>query len=332
MMEKNKNNRLADFYRSRMGKRMIFYVIICFLPVLQFCLFTFYVNFNSIKMAFETYDYASGANGGYGVDGIIKTFAGFDNFKMAWQTLVDRNYMLKNSLWLFLSKIVITIPLALIFSFYLCKKCRFSGFFKVILYMPNIVSPMIFALLFQRIINLVYPEIMERWFDQTISGSGLLVTGNNPSYGIVLFFNIWVSFGINILMFSGAMSGINESVIESAHLDGANVVQEFWYITLPMIFSTVSTFIILAMAGIFTDQMHLFTFFNGEITGLETVGYYIYLTAQKTDYVVPEALAAKFAFLSYPQLAALGLLLTLIIAPITFLTRKLFEKYGPSEN
>lgn len=331
-MKKIVKNKFSKFYRSRTGKRMVFYGIICFLPVLQFCLFTFYVNFNSIKMAFETYGYASGANGSYGVDGIVKTFAGFDNFKMAWQTLVERNYMIKNSLWLFLSNIVITIPLALVFSFYLCKNCTFSGFFKVILYMPNIVSPMIFALLFQRIVNLVYPQIMQSWFGQTVDGSGLLVTGNNPSYGIVLFFNIWVSFGVNVLMFSGAMSGINASVVESAHLDGANIVQEFRYITLPMIFSTVSTFIILAMTGIFTNQMHLFTFFSGEITGLETLGYYIYLTAQKTDYIVSDALAAKFAFLSYPQLAALGLLLTLIVAPLTFLVRKLFDKYGPSEN
>lgn len=332
MLKTNVKNQSVKFLKSRKGKRMLFYVLVCLLPVIQFCIFTFYVNFNSIKMAFETYKYASASNNNFGVDGIVKSFAGFKNFKIAWQTLIERNYMFKNSLWLFISNIVITIPLALIFSFYLCKKCMFSGFFKVILYMPNIVSPMIFALLFQRVINLVYPEIMEQWFGKTISGSGLLVTGNNPSYGIVLFFNIWVSFGVNVLMFSGAMSGINASVIESSHLDGANLVQEFWYITLPMIFSTVSTFIILAMAGIFTNQMHLFTFFSGEITGLETLGYYIYLTAQKTDYVVSEALATKFAFLSYPQLAALGLLLTCIIAPITFLTRKLFDKYGPSED
>lgn len=119
-MKKIVKNKFSKFYRSRTGKRMVFYVIICFLPVLQFCLFTFYVNFNSIKMAFETYDYASGANGSYGVDGIVKTFAGFNNFKMAWQTLVERNYMIKNSLWLFLSNWI--------------QKFHFSGMYFFVYY------------------------------------------------------------------------------------------------------------------------------------------------------------------------------------------------------
>ena len=103
------------------------------------------------------------------------------------------------------------------------------------------------------------------------------------------------------------------------------------YITVPMIFSTVSTFIILGMAGIFTNQMHLYTFFGWESSGLETMGYYIYVNAQRSDYVdLHNGLLPSL--LSYPQLAALGILLTMIIAPITFIARKLFDKYGPSED
>lgn len=320
VIKEKKTTAVGAFMKTRRGRRMIFYILICALPVLQFCIFTLYINFNSIKMAFETYWFGNSVD----ETGIMKKFAGFQNFVDAWNIFVDKGYMIENSLWLFASNLFITIPLALIFSFYLCKGCRFTGFFKVILYMPNIISPMIFGLLYQRILNGVLPEVT--------SIPALLNPAGTPpaSYGAVLFFNIWVSFGVNVLMFTGAMSGINQSIVEAASLDGANIVQEFWYISVPMIFSTVSTFIILGMTGIFTNQMHLYTFFGIEARGgLETIGYYLYVQSERSDYI-PNALH-KEAQMSYPVLAAFGLILTAIIAPITFAARKLFDKYGPNE-
>ena len=313
---------VSGYFKTRTGKRVIFYALICALPVLQFCIFTFYINFNSIKMAFETYVYKTD-----GTDGIVRQFAGVANFSRAWEFFTSSGKMILNSALLFASNIFITIPLALIFSFYLCKKCRFSGVFKVILYMPNIVSPMIFALLFKNMMNYAMPEIFKGMPQLIVPLPGEHV---NQTYFSILFFNIWVSFGVNVPMFTGAMSGINASVIESAQLDGANVVTEFFYISVPMIFQTVSTFIILGMTGIFTNQMNLYTFYAYEApSSLETMGYYLYKAASRADYINVEGLKG---YLNYPQLAALGLILTCIVAPITFLVRKLFDKYGPSED
>ena len=118
-----------NYFKTRTGKRVIFYTLICALPVLQFCIFTFYINFNSVKMAFELYTYRTD-----GTDGIIRQFAGFQNFSTAWKFFISSGKMILNSSLLFATNMFITIPLALIFSFYLCKKCRFSGFYKVILY------------------------------------------------------------------------------------------------------------------------------------------------------------------------------------------------------
>lgn len=316
-----KNNKVTSYFKTRTGKRVLFYTFICALPVLQFCIFTFYINFNSIKMAFETYSYRTD-----GADGIVKSFAGFANFARAWEFFIASGQMIKNSSILFATNIIITIPLALIFSFYLCKKCRFSSFFKVILYMPNIVSPMIFALLFKNMMNYAMPAIFKDMPQLLVP----LTENVNMTYVAILFFNVWVSFGVNVLMFTGAMSGINESVIESAKLDGAKPMQEFIYISVPMIFSTLSTFIILSMTGIFTNQMNLYTFYAYEApTTLESMGYYLYKAASRADYINVDGLKG---YLNYPQLAALGLILTLFVAPVTFIVRKLFDKYGPSED
>lgn len=313
----------ASFMKTRRGRRMTFYALICALPVLQFCIFTLYINFNSIKMAFESYWFSDDQN----ATGMLSKFAGFQNFVDAWNIFKTKGYMIWNSIGLLASNIFITIPLALIFSFYLAKECRFTGFFKVILYMPNIISPMIFALLYQRILNGVLPNVSNGSIPALLNPAGI----PPASYGAVLFFNIWVSFGVNVLMFTGAMSGINVSIIEAAHLDGANIVQEFWYVSVPMIFATVSTFVILGMTTLFTNQMHLYTMFGINARGgLETIGYFMYVQSERSDYV-PNPLH-KEVQMSYPVLAAFGLILTLIIAPITFLARKLFDKYGPSED
>ena len=323
MAETNQKRRfdVKKYFASRSGKRAVFYVLICALPVLQFCIFTFYINFNSIVMAFETYSYRTD-----GVDGIIREFAGFANFKRAWEFFTASGNMIRNSALLFASNLFITIPLALIFSFYLCKKCTLSGFFKVILYMPNIVSPMIFALLFKNVMNYALPSVFKGMPELIVALPGELV---NKTYGAILFFNVWVSFGVNVLMFTGAMSGINSSVVEAAQIDGANLVQEFWHIYVPMIFSTVSAFIVLGMTGIFTNQMNLYTFYQYNTPAqLETMGYYLYKAASRADYINVEGLKG---YLNYPQLAALGLILTMFVAPVTFFTRKMFDKYGPSE-
>lgn len=310
-----------NYFQTRTGKRVIFYTLICALPVLQFCIFTFYINFNSVKMAFELYTYRTD-----GTDGIIRQFAGFQNFSTAWKFFISSGKMILNSSLLFATNMFITIPLALIFSFYLCKKCRFSGFYKVILYMPNIVSPMIFALLFKNVMNYAMPAIFKGMPQLLVP----LSENMNQTYISVLFFNVWVSFGVNVLMFTGAMSGINSSVVESAQLDGATPMQEFFYISVPMIFTTVSTFIILGMTGIFTNQMNLYTFYAYEApAALETMGYYLYKAASRADYI---NVGATSGYLNYPQLAALGLILTLFVAPVTFIVRKLFDKYGPSED
>ena len=69
---------VSGYFKTRTGKRVIFYALICALPVLQFCIFTFYINFNSIKMAFETYVYKTD-----GTDGIVINPGAFTHYSYA---------------------------------------------------------------------------------------------------------------------------------------------------------------------------------------------------------------------------------------------------------
>ena len=190
------------------------------------------------------------------------------------------------------------------------------------LFLPQIVSSVVLCLLFRFMVGRVYTTLMG-------AEEGLLAN-NATRFGTIIFYNIWMAFGVNVLMFTGAMSGIDQSIVESAQLDGVTSLKEFIFISVPMIFPTVVTFIVVGLAGVFTNQMHLYTFFGSSdqtySKDISTLGFYLYVQAQNSGVVT----AAGSKALPYSVLSALGVILTLIIFPITVGVRYLLNKFGPS--
>lgn len=305
---------------TRRQKRLLFYVLMFALPILQFLLFYLYVNFNSIIIAFQ-----------------IKTpklnEIGYDisyngaNFKAAFDFFFSDSCgkMLLNSLQLFAAQLFIVTPLALLFSYYIAKEKFGASFFRIMLYLPQVVSVVVLAILFKYIVNEVYPYVAENLFGkEDVMGLMLPTSSYNVKFYSALVFTLWFSFGTNVLIYTGAMSGVDQSIVESAQLDGVNSLQEFAYIYVPMIFSTVTTFIVTGLAGVFNNQMSLHTFFanSGEV---DVFGYYFYrITALNLEGT------AGGKMMDLHELAALGLIATLILVPVTLLIRRLLIKYGPS--
>ncbi len=298
---------------NRQQKRLIFYCIMIALPLLQFCICYIYVNFNSILMAFKLYD----------DDYFLapQTFS-FKNFEKAFALFFSATgwEYIKNSLILYAINLVIVLGLALVFSYYIAKNYLFAKFFRTVLYLPHVVSGVVFAMLYKYITTDVY---------LALGGAleGGLLENEATQFAVVLFFNIWLGFGQNVMLFTGSMSGIDGSIIESAQLDGVNTLQEFFHITIPMIFPTFITFVVVGIAGIFTNQMQLYTLFGSSGGNkFSTFGFFLYLQTQQSKGLT--TVASKIPS-SYPELAALGLIMTAILVPITLVVRHLLEKYGP---
>jgi len=302
----------------RKVKRLVYYCLMLTIPLLQFAFFWVYVNFSSITMAFNSYE--------SGPEGYIATFVGLENFAIAFKKMVSDSYLITNSLKYFALHLGVGIPLALIFSYYIYKNMVGSGIFRVMLYMPQIISALIFALLFKYMVTDVYTAVASKVLGEKIS-EGLL-TNADTAFATVMFFNVWIGFGTEVLLYSGTMSGISESIVESAELDGANRVQEFIYITLPMIYPTLTTFIITSIAGIVTNRLNLITLYDSGAGKYSSIGYYLYMSAQ--DPSLSLSSPATEVRLNFPALSAMGLIFTAIIFPITMITRKLMEKFGPS--
>lgn len=305
------NNTVKKRTRAAKGD-MLFYVLMMAWPILQFCVFYIAVKFNSILYSFQRYDKLS------------RTFTWtLDYVKSALKTMTTSPALvetMKMTLLFFLLFTGINTPLGLLFSYYISKKQFASGFFRVFLFLPSIICSVIMVLIYGNFVDVALPEIVRVLTGKTVGG---LMSTKSTRFFAVMFYNLLVGFGVNVLMYSNAMSAISEEVVEAAHLDGATGLKEFWFITLPSIYPTLVTFLITALAGMFLNQYNLYSFFgSGEHFGLQTYGLYFYV----------QTLAADGSRAEYSQISAIGLWLTFIALPLTYGVKFLLEKLGPSED
>lgn len=295
----------SSVFQKRRRKQLIFYVCLIALPMLQFCIFYIGVNLNSIILAFESYDISSGYY-----------FTGFDNFAQVFRDFGEVPYLMnsiKNSLILYIANLL-AMFMSLLFSFYIHKKRTFGGFFKVILFLPNIISGLILAIMYKYFVERAVPEYALQ-LGQIIGG---LLSDSKTALPTIIAFNVMISFGTQTLLFSGAMDGISDSVSDASKIDGCSPMQEFFHIVIPMIWPTITTFLVVGVASIFTNQMCLFSFFGTEASySYYTFGYYLYKSIQTAS------------LSDYPYLAAMGLVLTMFAVPLTYAVKWALEKFGP---
>lgn len=297
-------------------RKALFSLIMLAIPILHFLVFYLYINLSSFSLAFKKYEIVEGT-------GLVSSFAKFDNFKDAFNLLFSTSGWgkIKNSLIFESVNLFLVTPLTLIFAFYIYKKAFMGKFFKVMLFMPYILSEIIVATLYKYMTNNIIPYIMQSWFGVEIPQ---LLADAKTQMATAIVFNIIMWFGINSLIYSSAMEDVNISMSEAAQLDGANVAQEFIYVTVPTIFPTIVTLFIVALAAVFTDQFRMLSLFYYLPGGLDNMGFYLYMQASRADVISNGA-----ADLTYGALSAMGLLLSFIVIPVTLVTRHLLNKYGP---
>ncbi len=295
-------------FKRRIKKdRLLFYIAVVLPPLLQYAIFYIGVNFNSILMAFQSYDAIKGE---FYFDGLVnfkRIFSEFQGNGILWVAF-------QNSVLMYFIGLA-TMVMALFFSYYVYKKRRGASLFRVVAYLPHIISNITLVLIYKYFTENAYPELVKRFTGEDVWG---LLVNPETAKGAIIAFCVFCGFGTQMMMFANAMSAIDESVSEAALLDGVSPFREFISIDLPIIFPTISTFLIVGIAGIFTNQMSLFGFYAREADpSLWTLGYYLYRGIKGA------------AISEYPYLAALGLLFTIIIVPITFLFRRLLNKLNP---
>lgn len=199
-----------------------------------FALFSLYPLIQTIIFSFTEYYYGNG--------GILKVgprFNGFDNYATLLADPDISPYIWKyfgNTMiiWIcgFIPQIIVSLLLAIWFTDARLK-LKFGGFFKAVMYMPNLVMASAFGMLFLMLFSLTGPV------NQILEAAGIspvkFLESAGWNRGIIAFINWLMWFGnTTILLMSGIM-GIDESIFESARLDGSSGTKTFWHITFPLL-------------------------------------------------------------------------------------------------
>ena len=135
----------------------------------------------------------------------------------------------------------------------------------------------------------------------------------------IIFYCLWTGFTTSLIYYPNAMNAIDNSILESAMLDGATTLQELTHIIIPLIHPTITTLIVSNVPAIFTNSGPLFAFYYRSAPNYTmTMGYYLFT---ETLYGTGESV--------YPYLSALGFMLSTVTLPLVYLTKWLFDISDP---
>ncbi|MBR2337141.1 MAG: sugar ABC transporter permease [Clostridia bacterium] len=296
----------------------IFYALLMIFPVAQFILFYLVVNFKSFGYAFM--------EGTILNESRIEWSFTLKNISEWFTNAYLRTRLLdtaKMSLVFYGIMLLVSIPLGLLFAYYIFKKLPLSGFFRIFLFVPSIIPAAAFVMAYKYILNDAFPVITEQLGAKMPVFKGANWSFDAHPFGYILFYNLYISFGTSVLMYANKMFDISPEIVEAGKLDGAVGIKEFWHIILPLTFPTLSVFLVTGIATLFTNHYNLFMFYVGP--EFDTLGYYLYKEVGTT--------APPYGSeVDTPPIAALGLILTAIAIPLTFGLKAVLDKFGPSED
>ncbi len=216
------------------GRARSVFIGVCVTPaVILFIIFMLIPTINVFKMSLYKW-------GGYSNN---KTFVGLNNFKILME---DMNFFrsFQNTILLIICVTIVTMAFALVFAAILSReKIKGQNFYRIVFYIPNILSVVVISAIFSAIYdpnNGLLNSIIG-----IFRGNGkppILWLGEQKLviYSLAIAM-IWQAIGYYMVMYMASMSSVPESLYESANLEGAGRVQQFFSITLPLIWTNVRT-------------------------------------------------------------------------------------------
>ena len=188
-----------------------------------------------------------------------EVFIGLKNFEMLMRDATFIRSM-QNMLLLIVTVTIFTMGTALLFAGILTReKLKGQDFFRIVFYIPNILSVVVISGIFSAIYD------VDRGLLNAILAvfgkEGILWKGEEHVIMSLVIAMVWQAIGYYMVMYMSSMAAVPESLYESAGLDGASRIAQFFQITIPLIWTnirTTLTFFIIStinMAFLFVSAM-----------------------------------------------------------------------------
>lgn len=210
-------------------KQKLFYVrknwqlyVFFLMPALVFTIIFKYLPMGGILMAFEDYNVRLGLLG--------SEWVGLDYFKRFLSSPDFMSYLL-NTLKLSLYGLLWGFPMPIILAL-LLNQIRSVGIKKkiqLLIYAPNFISVIVLCGMVRMFLSPVGP------LNQILGTSTNWMTMPEAFRTIYIASGIWQGVGWASIMYTAALSNVSKELEEAAMLDGANVLQQIWYVQLPAI-------------------------------------------------------------------------------------------------
>lgn len=297
---------IKEIIHTRKFRKRIFVASFLVIPIINFLVFWLYVNLDSFLLAFKALE-----NGN-------EVFS-LEQFRLIWESLTQGTNLIdgfkmgtafKNTLLFYGAGMLVVFPISIFASYFIYKKIVGYRFFRVVTYLPSIISGAALVMMFRYLID--HGGLVHKIFQLTHGEDAVYsapLTDASTAIWTILLYNILCGLGGNIVVMGGTMNALSTEMLEAGEIDGCNWFQELIYLVIPGIWPTLSTMIILSTAGCLGSTGPILAFTKGA-QETETLAYVMYHLTLK---------GRSFVYLP----SAIGLVMSMITIPIVLTVRKL---------
>ena len=242
--------------RKKKEKR---FLACCVAPALiGFCLIILYPAFQVFRMSLYKW------SGGTGK----KTFIGINNFVTLFTS--DKFWLaFVNTLFLMVFVTIVTMALSLFFAAIISRgKLKEANLYRIVLFFPNVLSIVVIGIIFKNLFNPLTGIVNS--FLSAMGKANLPNWLGDSKYvlWVIALAMIWQAVGYYMVMYIAGMDGVSAELYEVSELEGANKIQEFFKITLPLIWPTVRTTLVFFILSTMNMSFQFVTVMtNGEPQG-----------------------------------------------------------------
>lgn len=225
-------------------------LLLMLLPATIYVLIFSYLPMGGVILAFKNYNYADGIFG--------SPWCGIDNFKFFFSSgqafKVTRNTLVYNCLFIVIN-LLFQVGVAVLLSELHGK--HYKKIAQSVMFLPYFISWVIVSVIAFNFFSSDYGLI-----NKLLAAVGQKPIDFYQTPGvwlpIMIFFNTWKNIGYGTVMYLAAIMGIDTSTYEAADIDGANVFQRIFHITIPALIPTIVILLLLSVGGIFRGNFDMF--------------------------------------------------------------------------
>lgn len=253
--------------------------------VITFLVFFAYSIISMVLMSFQK---VAGAN---------TTWVGLENYRILSNAIFQKS--LRNSIFYTIVSCALMIPIPLILAVMLNSKAmRLKSTFRSILFIPALTSVVVAGIVFR----LMFGELDGSFMNQVIGAFGKdpLVWLRTPTtvWMILFIICLWRWTGVNMMYYLSGLQQIPADLYESASIDGASTLQQFRYITIPLLKPTIIYVLTISIFGGMAMFSESYMIFNGNKSpnnvGTTLVGFLYRMAFEQNNLGIGAAVGVIF--------------------------------------